>query len=129
RTLTTAIERDPPFSQSRVAFIASQVLSALEAAHAIKVIHRDLKPDNLFLTAVSGIGDLVKVLDFGIAKLLENADSKLTETGTVLGTPANMAPESARGERPLVAGDIYAVGCVMYEALTQRAPFVGANYN
>ncbi len=129
-TLSTAIENAPPFSDLRVAFIASQLLSALEATHAMNIVHRDLKPDNVFLTAISNIQDVVKVLDFGIAKLItEPRDIKLTQTGTVLGTPAYMAPEYARGESPAVPGDIYGVGCVMYEMLTGKEPFTAVNYN
>jgi CheY-like chemotaxis protein len=129
-TLSTAIENAPPFSEKRVAFIASQLLSALEATHAMNIVHRDLKPDNVFLTTISSIRDVVKVLDFGIAKLIsEPRDLKLTETGTIMGTPAYMAPEYARGESPTVPGDIYGVGCVMYEMLTGKAPFTGGNYN
>lgn len=129
-TLTQAIAHDPPFSAERAAFVAAQVLSALGAAHAAKIVHRDLKPDNVFLTTMSNIGDLVKVLDFGIAKLqTEATDTKLTQTGTVLGTPAYMAPEYARGEPAGALGDIYAVGCVTYEMLAKEPPFTGVNYN
>ena len=129
-TLAAAIENDPPFSERRVAFIASQVLGALAAAHAVRVVHRDLKPENLLLTTLAGIEDVVKLVDFGIAKLLVPPDDRrLTETGLVLGTPAYMAPEYARGEPASASGDLYALGCVMYEALTRRQPFTGANYN
>jgi serine/threonine protein kinase len=130
QTLASAIALEAPFPEQRVAFIASQVLAALEAAHAANVVHRDLKPENLLLTTISGIADVVKLLDFGIAKLLLAAeDDRLTQTGHVLGTPAYMAPEYARGEAATVAGDIYALGCVMYQALTGAQPFTGTNYN
>jgi len=130
-TLAAAIEHDPPFSEQRVAFIASQVLSALGAAHAISVIHRDLKPENVMLTTISGLSDVVKLLDFGVAKFIdEQQNQKLTQTGLVVGTPAYMAPEYARGESAATSvGDIYAVGCVMYEALTGKTPFDGSNYH
>ncbi|HEX7665248.1 MAG TPA: protein kinase, partial [Polyangiaceae bacterium] len=129
-TLSAAIAHDPPFSAERASFIVAQVLSALAAAHATRIVHRDLKPDNVYLTTMSNIGDLVKVLDFGIAKLqTEPIDTKLTQTGTILGTPAYMAPEYARGEAAGVLGDIYAVGCVLYEMLAKEPPFTGANYN
>jgi serine/threonine protein kinase len=89
-----------------------------------------LKPENLLLTTVAGINDLVKLLDFGVAKLVAlPEDHRLTETGLVLGTPAYMAPEYARGETASAAGDIYAVGCVMYEALVGELPFAGVNYH
>ena len=130
RTLAAAILEEPKLSERRVAFIASQMLDALQAAHEKHVVHRDLKPENIFLITVSNIPDVVKLLDFGIAKLLaDDAASKLTDTGTVLGTPAYMAPEYARGEKADALGDIYAVGCVMYEALARKQPFTAANYN
>jgi serine/threonine-protein kinase len=129
-TLAMAIAHDPPFSDQRVAFIAVQVLAALSAAHGVNVLHRDLKPENVFLTNIAGMSDVVKLLDFGVAKLLaDDRDSKLTETGIILGTPAYMAPEYARGEPPGTTGDLYALGCVMYEALTRKQPFAAANYN
>ena len=129
-TLASAIAHELEFSEQRVAFIAAQVLAALGAAHAASVLHRDLKPDNVFLTNIAGMSDVVKLLDFGVAKLLADArDTKLTETGIILGTPAYMAPEYARGEPASAAGDIYALGCVMYEALTRKQPFAAANYN
>src|SRR5205814_1793326 len=102
---------------------------ALAEAHDKGVIHRDLKPENVFLTRLSTVSDFVKLLDFGIAKITSDETSKLTDTGSVLGTPAYMAPEYARGEHCDSRVDLYAVGCVMYEALTQRQPFVAANYN
>ncbi len=129
-TLAQAIAQSRTFSERRCAFVASQMLDALEAAHAAHIVHRDLKPENVFLTQMSGIRDLVKLLDFGVAKLVsEDAASRLTNTGTVLGTPAYMAPEHARGEKSDVTADLYSVGCVMYEMLAQRPPFVAANYN
>jgi serine/threonine-protein kinase len=117
-------------SQARVAFIAAQVLAALAAAHASGFVHRDLKPDNIFLTSVSGVNDIVKLLDFGIAKLTdESTDAKLTNTGAVLGTPQYMSPEQARGRSIDARSDLYAMGVVMYEALTGRVPFTAENYN
>ena len=129
-SLTEVIREDPPKTESRAAFIIAQILSALDAAHAAKIVHRDLKPDNVLLTTVAHISDVVKVLDFGIAKLVGDSEaSTLTQTGAVLGTPAYLAPEYARGDGPSALGDIYAVGCVLYEMLTKRAPFAGASYN
>lgn len=103
--------------------IVRQVCVALEAAHAGGVIHRDMKPENVFL-----IGDptapLVKVLDFGISKR-EDSRANLTRTGMVMGTPSYMAPEQARGEKVDRSADIYAVGAILYHALTGRPPFDG----
>jgi serine/threonine protein kinase len=119
-----------PLPARRAAFIAFQVLQALAAAHASGVIHRDLKPDNIFLTSMSGLNDIVKLLDFGIAKLeMREGQQKLTDTGVVVGTPPYMAPEHARGLPIDVRADIYAVGCILYEALAGEPPFKAANYN
>jgi CheY-like chemotaxis protein len=128
-TLASLIESEAPLPHGRVAFIAYQVLGALAAAHSAHVIHRDLKPANVFLTSLSGLRDIVKLLDFGIAKLVSETEPKLTQTGHVVGTPAYMAPEYARGRTIDARSDLYTLGCVMYEALTGREPFTGANYN
>lgn len=101
--------------------IARQVCRALTAAHAIGIVHRDVKPENVFLTQGS---ELVKVLDFGISKLGESAEA-LTKTGVVMGTPDYMAPEQARGDRVDARADIYAVGAILYRALTGHKPFEG----
>jgi CheY-like chemotaxis protein len=128
--LGTAIVTEAPLPLERVAFIAHQVLAALAATHEAKVVHRDLKPDNVFLISISGVTDVVKLLDFGIAKLVEGETyDKLTKTGVVMGTPAYMAPECARGDRVDARGDLYAVGCLMYEALSGRVPFRADNYH
>ncbi len=95
-----------------VCAIAQQLLSVLAAAHAQHVIHRDIKPENLFVTT----GGIVKVLDFGIARLRERESSALTGTGRTMGTPAYMPPEQARGRRDEVDGrtDLWAVGATMF---------------
>jgi serine/threonine protein kinase len=107
-----------------------KVCDAVQHAHQKLVVHRDLKPDNVFLTVVSGVPNVVKLLDFGVAKLLDVADNeKLTQTGMVMGTPAYMSPEHARGAGVDHRSDIYAVGCLMFEALTGRPPYVADNFN
>ena len=117
-------------SEAEVVRIAKETLSALEAAHGANLVHRDLKPDNIFLADVPGIGTSVKVLDFGIAKLLDgDAASKLTATGMLIGTPLYMAPEQARGDDIDQRADLYALGAVLYETLTGRPPFIGKNYH
>ena len=111
---------EPP----RVARIAEQTLSALAAAHEAGLVHRDVKPDNVFLCTTDTGADLVKLLDFGVAKVLEErAGGKLTSTGAVVGTLAYMAPEQARGEAVDARADVYAVGACMYHALAGRPPF------
>jgi eukaryotic-like serine/threonine-protein kinase len=104
--------------------LGQRVAEALAFAHARGVVHRDIKPSNLFLPG----GDIrrVKLLDFGIARMEQGA-LLLTRAGRVLGTPAYMAPEQARGDRDLDArADVFALGCVLFECLTGRQPFEGA---
>lgn len=104
--------------------ILLQVLEALHVAHAHGLVHRDLKPDNIFVDQ-SPEGLLVKVLDFGIAKDAEQ--SKLTETGVILGTPAYIAPEQALGLVVDARCDLYAVGVLAFECLAGTRPFRGKN--
>jgi serine/threonine-protein kinase len=99
---------------------------ALEAAHEAGVIHRDLKPDNVFLVAVRGRPPLVKLLDFGIAKLADEPQrsSKKTRTGWVMGTPSYISPEQARGQPVEARTDVYALGVMAYEMIVGRRPFL-----
>jgi CheY-like chemotaxis protein len=129
-SLGDVIRKERCFSTDEVAWIGLQVSGALDASHAAGVVHRDLKPDNVFLIDLAGVRDVVKLLDFGIAKLgSAMADERLTQTGTVLGTAAYMAPEQARGEPTDRRSDLYSVGCLLFEALAGRPPFLGDNYN
>jgi serine/threonine-protein kinase len=116
---------------ARICDIMGQVLYALEAAHVTGVVHRDLKPDNIFISQVGDRKDFVKLLDFGVSKVMESDKVKaLTTTGTVLGTPAYMSPEQARGDRDVDHRmDIYAAGVIMYEALTGKRPYDGKSYS
>ncbi|WP_437321292.1 serine/threonine-protein kinase [Sorangium sp. So ce385] len=100
--------------------IAREVCDGIAAAHAAGVVHRDIKPENIFLTGDPAC-PTVKVLDFGISKT--SAPSGLTRTGMILGTPAYMAPEQAKGDEIDARADIYAVGAVLYHALTGQRPF------
>ena len=123
-SLGAYVAREQVLPAQRVAFIASQALSALSAAHRAGVVHRDVKPDNIFLLSDAAVPDTVKVLDFGIAKLAVEGQAKLTGTGAMLGTPAFMAPEQAHGAEDVDArADIYAVGATMYQALSGRLPY------
>jgi serine/threonine protein kinase len=109
-----------------VVALARQCLRGLAAAHALGVVHRDLKPANLFLATDSTGEAALKVLDFGVAKL--GGDAEMTTTGTIVGTPAYMAPEQARGARLADArSDLYAVGAVLYRALTGQSPYGGSD--
>ncbi|MDY0003416.1 MAG: protein kinase, partial [Polyangia bacterium] len=107
----------------RVVDIMDQVLSAIEEAHGDGLIHRDLKPDNIFVSTLRSGEDFVKVLDFGIAKLSELGDRRLTQHGQLVGTPAYMAPEQIRGQEATAQSDIYACGMILYELLTGRDAF------
>lgn len=127
-SLGQVLDHDKALAPGRAAWIASQMLSALSVAHQAGIVHRDIKPDNIYLTEVSGMPDVVKILDFGIARFTEQSkDSKLTHTGAVLGTPMYMSPEQARGRAVDVRTDVYAVGAILYEMLTGRLPFAAQN--
>lgn len=116
RTLADEIA-DGPLPTDRVRAVAIQVLGALDAAHGAGVIHRDIKPGNILLTADGS----AKVADFGIAKTAEGIDH--TITGMVIGTPTYLAPERVAGLPATAQSDLYAVGIVLYEALTGIRPF------
>ncbi|HZL19515.1 MAG TPA: serine/threonine-protein kinase, partial [Polyangia bacterium] len=127
RDLAQAIRDDFPLPLPRVVRILSQVLSALEEAHAQGVIHRDLKPSNIMLMERRGEKDFVKVCDFGIAKAtLSDSDDRaamLTIQGLVCGTPEYMAPEQARGEPLDGRADLYATAVILYQLVTGDIPF------
>ncbi len=108
--------------------IARYTAEALTVAHAAGVVHRDIKPSNLFLP--DGEISALKVLDFGIARTLHVVQTRaMTRTGMAIGTPGYMAPEQARGDRDLdVRADVFALGCVLFEAVTGQPPFVGAGF-
>jgi serine/threonine protein kinase len=127
-SLRERIDRQPPTIVETLAILDS-ITIALEAAHEKGIIHRDLKPDNIFLVEVRGAAPTVKLLDFGIAKLLGNEDNRTqrTHTGNVLGTPAYISPEQARGQGVDYRTDIYALGGVAYEMLTGRLPYPADN--
>ena len=131
RSLAKWLESGDPISQMQVIDIACQTLLALEAAHKEKIVHRDLKPDNIFVTKIGDRDDFVKLLDFGISKVLEQESvTDLTSTGMVLGTAYYLAPEQARGAKRIDHRvDIYAMGVILYEALTGTRPFEGDTYN
>ncbi|HRH01110.1 MAG TPA: protein kinase, partial [Polyangiaceae bacterium] len=113
------------FSPERTKKILAQVCGALGEAHELGIVHRDLKPDNIILTSRAGQEDFVKLLDFGIAKResATTADQKLTQQGTVLGTPPYMSPEQFTGTSVDARSDIYALGVMAYEMLTGELPF------
>jgi serine/threonine protein kinase len=130
QALEQAIEHHGAMAPERVDRIMLQVTGSLQEAHEKGIVHRDLKPANIYLTKRGGEEDYVKVLDFGIAKRDEKADKKeqkLTQQGTVLGTPPYMSPEQFRGGAIDLRSDIYALGVMTYEMLTGRLPFEADN--
>lgn len=130
--LAKVLAQTGPLSITRASQILIQVCRGLVAAHARGIVHRDLKPENLLLQTRGDGGDLVKILDFGIAKLKNNEHrpEAATRTGITLGTPYYMPPEQARGQKELdERADIYALGVILYELLSGRKPHNGENYN
>jgi eukaryotic-like serine/threonine-protein kinase len=133
-SLAQLIRREGALTEGRTLAVARQAASALAAAHARGIVHRDVKPENLFLVERGG-KDFVKVVDFGISKTMRGAglpaeeSLRLTDTGLVLGTPLYMSPEQARGEDDLDHRiDVYALGVILYECLTGEVPFRASNY-
>ena len=125
-SLERRIERRSALLPAEVAHLVREMARGVERAHAAGVIHRDLKPPNVFLAQCDGV-EIVKVLDFGIAKLLSAPrDAKLqTQSGFVVGTPAYMSPEQVLGKELGVASDLWQMGIIAYECLTGRRPFDG----
>jgi serine/threonine protein kinase len=129
-TLAARIERGGRLTESETLDILADALEGLRAAHGRGIVHRDVKPDNLFLHMDAGGARVTKILDFGISKTATESSHRLTRTGIVMGTPYYMAPEQAMGERRLDGRvDLWGLGISMYEALTGARPFQAANYN
>jgi serine/threonine protein kinase len=131
RTVGAEVYNDGPLPLRRALRIARQVCDALAAAHRVGLVHRDLKPENIMLVRRGGDPDHVKVLDFGLAKVMEHAGNRalsmaaLTAGDIVFGTPDYMAPEQAMGQALDGRADIYALGATLFEMITGRPPFVG----
>ncbi len=130
--LASMIKRVGSFDLAAACGILEPVLLALAAAHEKGIIHRDLKPENIFLAQFDNEPTTIKLIDFGISKFVQAGDkSRLTQTGVLLGTPAYMSPEQAKGGGAGVdtRTDIYAMGVILYEMLTGELPFKGEHYN
>lgn len=130
-SLARTLSREQRLAVPRVIELLLQACSGLGVAHRAGIVHRDLKPDNLFLIAREDGSELLKVVDFGIAKLLDAAaGGDVTQSGAVLGTPFYMAPEQARGERSVDQRvDVHALGVIAYELLSGKKPHPGDSYN
>jgi serine/threonine-protein kinase len=126
RTLRDVIEREGHLDELRAIAIMRQCLHALEEAHELGIVHRDLKPDNIMLTDFRNVGEFVKVLDFGIAKISDqpgSREAKLTQAGVVYGTPEYLSPEQAQAKELDGRSDLYSMGVILYEMVTGCVPF------
>ena len=121
--LTKIIERQGALPAARAAEITRQCSEALEAAHEMGIVHRDLKPDNIMIARGRAGEDVVKIVDFGIAKAMTGADQKVTKTGLAIGTPEYMSPEQLGGDALDSRTDIYSLGLVAFNMFTGQLPF------
>ena len=126
KSLRQSLVQSAPFTGERALTVARQIALALAAAHEAGIVHRDLKPENVMLVESASDPELVKVLDFGIAKIHmpeQEGQPALTRMGTIFGTPEYMSPEQALGQNADARTDLYSLGIIMYEMLTGRTPF------
>jgi len=124
-SLAQVLERERALQAWRAVDIAQQTADALTAAHEFGIVHRDLKPDNIMLARARTGSDLVKVVDFGIAKAKKGGHQTVTRTGFVVGTPAYMSPEQILGDELDGRSDVYSLGCILFEMLTGQRAFAG----
>ena len=130
-SLSAVLRSRQPMPPPRVVRLIAQVCGSLQEAHSQGLVHRDMKPSNIFVTELAGAPDSVKVLDFGLAKSFGEGglpDATITRSGEVLGTPLYMSPEQAQGEALGPASDLYSVGVILYQALTGQPPFDGHSH-
>ena len=122
--LSRLLAREAPFSLERAVDLARQIADGLGAAHELGIVHRDLKPDNILVTRSKSDREVAKVVDFGIAKAMqEGAGEALTRTGLVIGTPEFMSPEQLLGDPVDARSDLYALGCILHLMLTAAPVF------
>lgn len=127
-SLSELIERNGKLSVDDSIEIVSQICQGIARAHEAGLVHRDLKPGNVMLIADGEHNYTVKIVDFGLAKLIRpDENENLTQTGTMIGTPSYMSPEQCRSEQADHRCDIYAIGCMLFEMLTGRKPFEATN--
>ena len=122
RTLRQVMNSGDMLTSERALEITQGVLDALGYSHRAGIVHRDIKPGNVMLTDAAG---QVKVMDFGIARAVADTQASMTQTAAVIGTAQYLSPEQARGEKVGFRSDLYSTGCLLYELLTGRPPFVG----
>src|SRR6266540_866182 len=123
-SLTARLERGP-FEPAELRRLLAQICNALEAAHKAGVIHRDLKPDNIYIATESLSEPSIKLLDFGIAKLADRGDLQATQAGVAMGTPHYMPPEQGLGRTVDARTDVYALGVILYQIFAGTVPFDG----
>jgi len=123
RDLGTVAREDGPMPVERALAITEQILDGLEAAHAMGIVHRDIKPANILVDA----NDIVKIVDFGLALVAQGTRSRLTQSGILVGTPEYISPEQITGQEVDGRTDLYSLGIVVYEMISGRLPFSGAN--
>ncbi len=123
RDLGQLTREDGPLTTERVLPIMEQILDGLEAAHSMGIVHRDIKPANVLV----GASDQVKIVDFGLALVAQGTRSRLTQSGILVGTPEYISPEQITGQEVDGRTDLYSLGIVIYEMLSGRLPFSGAN--
>jgi eukaryotic-like serine/threonine-protein kinase len=129
RPLGKIVAEEGPLPVERAVDITKQICRALSAAHAENVVHRDLTPNNVMVGRSRAGGDLIKVVDFGIAKAIQDTGAGLTRTGFVVGTPQYMSPEQLMGDSLDGRSDLYSLGCILYEMLAGVPPFHGEMIN
>lgn len=123
------LKREGALSAARAVHIFEQICEGVGKAHSKGIVHRDLKPSNVMITTEDGDPDFVKIVDFGLAKALDPGEEsqKLTQSGDIFGSPVYMSPQQCLGHAADPRSDIYAMGVLMYETLTGKVPFLGAN--
>lgn len=128
-TLSQLLEREQKLEPRRAVALFQQICEALTHAHMKGIVHRDLKPSNIFITKTADGVEVVKLVDFGIAKHQygDHDSTRLTQTGDLIGSPYYMSPEQCKGEEQDSRSDIYSLGCVMYQVVSGKPPFAASN--
>lgn len=130
RSLSDILDRRKTIDPARAFDVFIQLCEAIEHAHNYRILHRDLKPSNILIKEDEHGNEFVKLVDFGIAKILSAAShtgTQVTQTGEIFGTPDYMSPEQCQGDDIDVRSDIYSLGCIMYEVFSGKPPFQGSN--